>query len=177
MTTTTIVRNWSVTELRDHLVPLALSLKLTKSALSTTDTHKSFISLKGDTYLKSVGITIKSINEHKAAKKAISELRDEVLWIQPSGGTISTAIHAVATNNLNSVINNQHQSQSTNPVQEVATIQKFPTKPLTVQVQNLFKSHLYIDKFQYEPELTHTWNMRDFVMEQKQEMKERKWTS
>ena len=134
MTTTTIVRNWSVTELRDHLVPLALSLKLTKSALSTTDTHKYFLSLKGDTYLKSVGITIKSINEHKAAKKAISELRDEVLWIQPSGGTISTAIHAVATNNLNSVINNQHQSQSTNPVQEVATIQKFPTKPLTVQV-------------------------------------------
>ena len=79
MTATAIVKNQSIPELRDHLVSLSLSLKLTKSAFIRTDAHKSFLNLKDDTYLKSVGITIdvgnpKNINKNRVAKKAIREL-------------------------------------------------------------------------------------------------------
>ena len=52
MTATSITKNQSIPELRNSLVPLALSLKLGKSSVISTDPHPSFKNLKDDPYLK-----------------------------------------------------------------------------------------------------------------------------
>ena len=76
MTATAIVKNQMIPELRNSIIPLAHSLKLSQTTTVRTDTHQSFCSLENDTTLKSAGITIEvghpnKVNKNRVAEKAI----------------------------------------------------------------------------------------------------------
>ena len=107
-TTSCFLDNERHDSLRDGLIRLSIELRPLDGppAVIRTDAAPGFVSLVDDQLLRHHHLTIevgriKNKNKNPVAEKAIQELEEEILRIDPSGGSITSLTLSIATANLN----------------------------------------------------------------------------
>jgi hypothetical protein len=110
-TASCIIDNEQHSTLRDALIRLCIDLRPLDGppAVIRTDPAPGFTRLVHDKLLKRHHMTVeigrvKNINKNPTAEKAVRELEDELLHLDPIGGPASPLTLALATANLNSRI-------------------------------------------------------------------------
>ena len=81
-------------------------------AVICIDPAPGFVSLKNTNALQHLGVSIEvgritNINKHPVAEKAVQELEEELLCLEPGGGPVTKVGLAVATGRLNARLSNQ----------------------------------------------------------------------
>ena len=109
LTATTIIDNERQNMLRDALICLVIQLRPLDGpfALVRTDPAPGFKALAEDPFLKQYRISIelgraKNPNKNPVAEKAVQEVINELLRLDPLGDPVSQVLLATATANLNS---------------------------------------------------------------------------
>ena len=105
-TTTMIINSENHQDLRNAIIILSVGLKGTHSHIRV-DPAPGLACLRNDAILKGKGISItpgdeKNKNKNPVAERAVQELEQEILRVQPEKGPVSTVTLAVATANTNS---------------------------------------------------------------------------
>ena len=110
-TTTCLLNSEDHASLRDGLISLAVELRPLDGphAVIRVDPAPGFSKLKNDKLLYSNRIAldigrVKNKNKNPVAEKAIQELENELIRINPNGNVISLSTLAIATSSLNSRI-------------------------------------------------------------------------
>ena len=108
-TQTKFIQDEKKDTLREGLVEVIYRFKPVMKAVVRVDSHASFKALKDDTTLKDLGIVMelgnkKNVNKNGVAEKAIQELEEELLKVNPKNVPINEILLSKATYNLNSKI-------------------------------------------------------------------------
>jgi len=107
-TMTSFANSENQKDLRDTIIVLSASMKCTGAEIRI-DPGPGLASLVGDSILKSNGVVLdlgesKNKNKNPVAERAIEELEQEILRIQPQKGSITSVVLALATEATNSRI-------------------------------------------------------------------------
>lgn len=157
-TVATFVPDEKGSSLRDGLIMLTSQLRSSMSpeAIIRTDPASGFRSLLNDPVLTSHKIIIelgeaKNLNKNPIAEKAIEELREELLKIQPNGGKISMVTLACALTNLNSRIrSNKLSSFEVWTQREMSTGNQISVNDkslIDMKIKDRMKNHKSSEKF------------------------------
>ena len=108
-TDTVIIKNQTKPVLKEALLVSTSRFKLGDTTYIRVDGQSSLSSLSRDRSLESAGLFLligrpKNVNKNATVDKAIRELREQLIKIQPEGGPYSPTILAQATYFLNSII-------------------------------------------------------------------------
>ena len=114
-TTAAIIKDQTAQTLRQNISILLYQLRLGKKALVRVDGQSALASIATNQDLADEGILLetghsKNVNKNAVAEKAIRELREQMVKLNPSGGPISPIILAKAVSNLNDVIRHTGRS-------------------------------------------------------------------
>ena len=116
-TVATFIPDEKSTSLRDGLITLTSQLRspVSQSAVIRTDPASGLRGLINDKILQSHNLSVelgdaKNPNKNPVAEKAIEELRQEIVRLQPLGGKLNPATLAVSLSHLNSRIRNNKLS-------------------------------------------------------------------
>ena len=102
-----VIKNETISTIRDALMILISRLRIDQKVTVRVDAHSTLKALQKDQILRENMIYLeigsaKNKNKNSVAEKAISEIRKEMLKLNPSGKKISEPNLAMAVKNLNS---------------------------------------------------------------------------
>ena len=108
-TQTKFIKDEKKETLREGLVEIIYRFKPNMKTIVRVDCHSSFKALKDDKLLQNLGIVIqlgdeKNVNKNGVAEKAIQELENEILKVNPKNMLLDEILLSKATFNLNSKI-------------------------------------------------------------------------
>lgn len=113
-TVSQIITNECHDTLRESLINLCVAIRPLDGPMSVirTDPAPGFQALVGDKFLHQQRLVIeigriKNVNKNPVAEKAIQELEQEILRLEPTGGSISPLKLSIAVSNLNTRIRNR----------------------------------------------------------------------
>ena len=145
-----VIRNQTKPILKEGLIVLTSRLRLGNIVYVRVDGQSSLASLKVDKSLEPLGIFLtvgrpKKINKNATVDKAIRELREQLVRLQPQGGPYSQSILAQAVYFLNSLIRHSGRSAreiwSSRDQQTGANINLQDSLLSDIQFHNRQKSH------------------------------------
>jgi len=139
-TRTCIIENEQASSLREGLILSCLGLVPLDGphAVIRVDNAPAFISLENDKLLSSYRLSLdlgrtKNINKNPVAERAVQEVEEELLKLDPMGKSVSNLTLAQATNNLNSKIRSRGLSSREMLLQR----DQFSNKQITVSDEQL----------------------------------------
>ena len=108
-TQTKFIKDEKKETLREGLVEIIYRFKPNMKTIVRVDCHSSFKALKDDKLLQNLGIVIqlgdeKNVNKNGVTEKAIQELENEILKVNPKNLLLDEILLSKATFNLNSKI-------------------------------------------------------------------------